>query len=228
MTREAGGGFCFTLCDGLGGHAGGAAAARCACEAIGEAFDQAGDAPLASVLERGICAAQDGLARLRRASGTSNGMLTTLACLMLRDWEAVAAYAGDSRIYQFRGGRIVAQTLDHSVAQRLASLGRIAQQDVRAHEDRNRLLRVLGQEEEEAPRDLLWHDALAPAAGDAFLLCSDGLWEWITEDEMEARLSAAATPADWLHTMRAQALARGKGNRLDNCSAIAVFVASPV
>ncbi len=136
------------------------------------------------------------------------------------------AHVGDSRLYHLRDGRIAAQTADHSVPQALVNAGEITTDAIRFHEDRNRLLRTLGNDREARPT--INDTALALAPGDAFLLCTDGFWEYVTEPEMETTLARAATPDGWLLAITALILERAPPDP-DNFSAVAVFVdgASP-
>lgn len=104
----------------------------------------------------------------------------------------------------------------------LVNQGEIRERDIRFHEDRNRLTRVLGMEWD-APRYTASEEMLlAPPA--TFLLCSDGFWELIDEKEMSRQLKKSATPGEWLQRMEEIVLQNGQGKRMDNYSAIAVFV----
>src|SRR5207247_2143972 len=83
--------------------------------------------------------------------------------------------------------------------------GQISVDDIRHHVDRSRLLRSLGEGGELKPA------VTAPALiadGDAFLLCTDGFWEYVLEPEMESDLAAAATPSEWLAIMQRRLAAR--------------------
>lgn len=215
--------FCFTLCDGLGGHSGGALASRCVCDAMQQAFLSADNSlPLAVCMEQAIVKSQSALMALQAQHAAQDGLRTTICSLMLSERDAAAAFVGDSRIYQFRKGRLLAHTHDHSVAQRLVQIGEIRQEDVRRHEDRNFLLRCLGMPWE-TPQLELWAQLSPLEDGDAFLLCSDGLWEWVLEVDMEQDLSTTKTPQAWIDAMCARLPGQSEAT-LDNYSAIAVFV----
>lgn len=158
-------------------------------------------------------------------------MATTMLVLMIMDDKAIWGHVGDSRLYLFREGKIHRQTRDHSVPQMLVSSGEITEADIRHHPDRNRLLRALGDNREKIQARV--HEEETLQEGDVFLLCTDGFWEYVTEDEMLACLYGSANPDDWLKRMEAQYLipatekeARQEGKAKadnDNYTAIAVW-----
>ncbi len=99
--------------------------------------------------------------------------------------------------------------------------GEITQEEIRGHVDRNRLLRAIGRE------DTIQIDTskIVPMEGEdhAFLLCSDGFWEYVTEKEMEKDLMRSGSPKDWLERMVKRINKRTKNINNDNNTAVAVF-----
>ncbi|MFY9512981.1 MAG: serine/threonine-protein phosphatase, partial [Rubrivivax sp.] len=152
-------------------------------------------------------------------------MHSTVVCLVVDFVEHRAhwAHAGDSRMYWFRGGRVHDRTRDHSLVQSLVDAGMLADADVRSHPKRSELRSALG----------LGDDILevshgdgrgAVAAGDVFLLCTDGLWEYIEDAVLERLLAAAATPRAWLDALAAEVLAAAAHKTShDNFTALAVW-----
>ena len=106
-------------------------------------------------------------------------MRTTAVVLCTEGNRGTALHIGDSRFYHFRNGKIISQTKDHSVPQMLAMAGEISEHEIRRHPDRNRLLRALGDENEEVR---FVRSDFEIKEGDAFLLCSDGFWEEVEEE----------------------------------------------
>lgn len=221
---QAKAGICAVLCDGLGGHSAGELASQCVCESIKKQFLLAeADRSLEELTPQCMDEAQEALLKRQEELGKAGGMKTTCCCLSLRDGMAVAAYVGDSRIYQFRRGRVLRQSLDHSLCQYLVKSGEIKPRDIRHHPDRNKLLRVMGTEWGSPQYQRL--DIATPKPGDAFLLCSDGFWEWITEREMQRLLRKASCADEWIKSMYEIILGRGHGQGMDNISAIALIAA---
>ena len=149
-------------------------------------------------------------------------MRTTLVFAVTDGRELKFANVGDSRIYYFKNNSIVAQSEDHSVSAAVAKLGEIRYEDIRFNEDRNKLLKVIGNSENLKIKEL--YPALPVQPGDAFLLCSDGFWEYVFEQEMEIDLTKSANSRDWLSFMIKRILLRTENKNNDNFTAIAVMV----
>lgn len=211
---------CWTIADGLGGHGGGAIASKTAVETILDSF-RSSPACTPEALRHYLNSANDAIcARQKREANLS--MMRTTAVVLLSDFcYASWGHLGDSRLYYIKNGSIQSQTKDHSVPQAMCNAGEITSAEIRFHEDRNRLLRSLGSRENFAP--VIEQRAQPLQAGDTFLLCTDGFWEYVTEEEMERMLCGAKEPGVWLERMETQILEQATGD-CDNYSALAVFV----
>ncbi len=202
--------------DGLGAYAGGKQASQAAERAMEEQTLRG------SLLtdERLTQAAAQADRAVRQLQEKSRGrMKTTLVFLTIEDSRARWMHIGDSRLYHFQNGTLVHQTMDHSVSQMAALMGEMSQAEIRFHEDRNRVLRALGAENSKP--DLSPTVALT-GGKDTFLLCTDGFWEYVTEEEMEKALQKAKDPRQWLEEMEKILRARATGEN-DNYTAAAVF-----
>jgi serine/threonine protein phosphatase PrpC len=210
----------FAIADGLGGHGGGDIAADGAATAAEWEWRSArpGEDTRARV-KRSLEAANKAVLELRERSGLQHASIgSTLVILYCTAREFVWGNVGDCRLYRFSGGSCRQLTTDQSVAAALiCSQG--GSGDVRSHPDRSKLFSSLGGEgvsfdvgQPERPRD-----------GDAFLLCSDGLWEPVHETRLSKHLQMAHTPAEWLRSLVAEVQGRAAADQ-DNFSAIAVFV----
>lgn len=210
----------FSLADGLGGHGKGEVASALAVEESLKAAEWEGG--LSDLLTQSVLSAQERLLKEQQIRGSFHEMKTTLVLLGIENNMARWVHVGDSRLYLFGRHRLVERTLDHSVPQMLVAQGEIKEKEIRFHEDRNRLLRVLGTKWE---RPRLSVSPETPLREDqSFLLCTDGFWELIEEKEMGNLLKKSDTPRDWLASMEAVIRKNGAGKNMDNYSAIAVFV----
>ena len=206
----------FVVADGLGGHQCGEVASALAADLL---FDGCLQAPhldgeaLSSLLR---AANEEILARQTQPG--QEDMRTTAAVLALEDGRAVWAHIGDSRVYRFSGGALVSTTQDHSVTYKKYLGGEISYMDVYHDDDRSSLLRMLGK-----PNCRPEAGEAAAQPGDAFLLCSDGFWEYVYNEEMLLDLAKAESAEHWAQLMLLRHIRRTPpGN--DNYSLITVFV----
>ncbi len=214
-------GHLFVLCDGLGGHGSGEIASKTTIEAVETVFyGQILESK--ALLKRCVQKAQQELYAVQNRLQRHDSCKTTITFLHIKDNVALYAHVGDSRVYMFQRNKLVERTLDHSVPQMLVMQGEIKERDIRFHEDRNRLIRVLGNDI--APPNLSISKEIFVEADTQFLLCSDGFWEWIDEKEMIWHLRWSKSAEQWIDRMKAVVEKRGRGKHMDNFSAIAVFV----
>lgn len=203
------------VCDGLGSHGGGQDASRIAVEQL----KRLRPTQLPTAEEILGWMEQSNQEILRRRNGPRH-MKTTAVALFADQGRAVWAHIGDSRLYHFYNGRLADATADHSVCYLSVRMGEITRREIPNHPDRNKLLKALG-EESISPEI---HEAVNLEPGEhAFLLCSDGLWERLHEDEIMLDLHKSATPEQWLFALRCRAELR-KHSDVDNNTAIAVFI----
>ena len=174
-----------------------------------------------NTIEDSILKAQEDLLAKQKEMDAEASMKTTVVCLVIKDGKAKVVHVGDSRFYQFKKHRLIQQTKDHSVPQMLVNRGMIREKDIRYHEDRSRLLRVMGTEWDAPKYQVMEEFDVSP--DDSFLLCSDGFWEMIEEKDMAKTLKSSKTPEEWLEKMKKVVLRHGKKVNMDNYSAIAVF-----
>lgn len=213
---------CFILCDGLGGHGLGDVASSIAVKSFGSYFASGKTEPLEFFPEAFLLAQKNIIDRQQKENADSK-MKTTLVSVIIENGHYTYAHIGDSRLYCFKNGKIESRTLDHSVPQMLVRSGDISEEEIRFHPDRNKLLRALGEGDSALRYEI--GEKCELEDNTAFLLCSDGFWEHITEDEMESALAASTDSGSWLDSMQDLVKAKGHGSNMDNFSAIAVVVA---
>ncbi len=216
---------CFVVADGTGGHHGGEVASRMVVDALLGAFGAKpafGAAALVSYVDQSI----GQVAHAKRTDPELADMSSTVAALLVDEQAARAVWAhlGDTRIYLFRAGRLLAVTRDHSLTQQLIDAGYVSADQLRVHPQRHILLAAVGAEGETPVAASA--EEIALESGDALLACSDGLWEWVHERDMEHALAATTRSEDWLAAMcaTADAAVRAAGKVRDNYSAYAIRV----
>jgi serine/threonine protein phosphatase PrpC len=206
------GALLVALADGMGGHAGGALAAEQVVHSAKLSFETAGlgEDPQ-DLLKSAIFDAHDSV-RLTRYTSEQDPH-STAAFLLLQGGRADWAHCGDSRIYHFRNGELVSRSQDHSYVMDLVQKGVLSEAQADQHPHKNVLTSCLG--DKELPR-IGFGQASPLVAGDAFLLCSDGLWAYFPDRELGRTLEAfPPRQAAQALTDTARSRARGRG---DNCS----------
>lgn len=218
---EHGNDRCFILCDGLGGHECGEVASSTVAEDVARLFEEKGD--YATFLDDAFNMAQENLLALQKEKNLVNAMKTTLVVLVVTDTIMKWAHIGDSRLYRFFDkGKKYQRTRDHSMVQVLCDMGEITEKDMRHHEERNKLLRVMGSEWSSKTYDK--SAILERGDKQAFALMTDGFWEYVEEEEMMKLLSKTKTAKDWMEAMAKLVFERADMSKTDNLSVICVRV----
>ncbi len=182
----------FAVADGMGGHVGGEVAARLAVESLEQAFNRE---PTAAGLQQAFVEANQAVWQESQSNPDVRGMGTTLTAVALvggRDGRDTLALAnvGDSRAYVFSGSHIVQVTADHSLAEERMRHGEMTEEEAAVHPQRHILTRALGvYAEVEAD---MWE--LQLQSGDRVVLCSDGLSNEVSMEEMGEVLAAESDP----------------------------------
>ena len=215
----------FVVADGAGGHEGGEVASRVVVDAILACFAQQPAFGPQALLSYAECASAD-VAKRKRVEPRYADMSTTVASLLVdrARGEALWAHLGDSRVYLFRNARLHAMSKDHSLTQQLIDAGYARAEHLRIHPQRNILFAAIGAEGDTEIELSAGATRLLP--GDALLLCSDGLWEWVMEADMERTLAQSSSPEQWLAAMcrLADDNIVNSGKVRDNYSAYAILV----
>jgi protein phosphatase len=172
--------YCFVIADGLGGYKGGSSASQLAVESVLNSLNSMDRENPGNWLHEALQEAHHLIKERRKADTSVRSMKTTCVVIVIISGKAYWAFVGDSRIYVIRDKAILHRSKDHSIVQILLDMGDIKPQDVRTHPDRNRVLRVLGMDEDMKPT--INSDGLLLQSGDCILLCTDGFWEYIDDD----------------------------------------------
>ncbi|MEW6591448.1 MAG: protein phosphatase 2C domain-containing protein [Pseudomonadota bacterium] len=216
-SREA---LLMVVADGMGGHMHGELAAQIAVQTMTDRFQKLArprlDDPLAFLADT-ISHAHFAINDYAVEQDLLEIPHTTLVAAVVQDNTAYWAHVGDSRLYVFSDGSLIARTEDHTTVARLVREGLITEEEAAHHPERNRVSNCLGgyvppQVECNAPLPL--HDA------DTMLLCTDGIWGMVSIPEVSALLHAY-TLEDAVRHLMDHAEFRG-GEHGDNLSLIAM------
>jgi protein phosphatase len=218
FTRDA---LLLVLADGMGGHLRGEVAATVALQTISTMFQQQAQPYVKKpqrFLEEAFHAAHRDIHQYRIAQQMPEAPRTTIVACLIQHSTATWAHCGDSRLYWLREGQLLARTRDHSHVEHLISRG-LAQPSERAtHPDRNKLFNCLG-------ADSLPKVEVSPGAsllpGDQLLLCSDGLWSMLPDDELVRRMHAQTVVRAVPDILQAALTAAGGAS--DNVTALAIM-----
>jgi len=148
-------------------------------------------------------------------------MRTTVVVLVADSRVMLWGHIGDSRLYHFEEGQFVSRTQDHSLIEKMVDAGEVSPAQARHHQDRNRLLRCLGDPDSDFEPTILDHSKPV-LPGTVVLLCTDGFWEHVTEEEMALDLAKAGGAREWLEQMEGRLLDRAPEGH-DNYAATAVL-----
>lgn len=212
-----GGIYCFVVADGFGKEGSGAVAAKLTAQTIIAEFER--DPVLSSkALYSYISEAHKALLAKKSEKTEYDDMGSTIAVLMTDGTHALWANSGDTRIYIYNCSRICEVSEDHSVSFDKFAAGKIEYGDIRTDADSNKLRRALGDRLAWQPRV---SDVFEISSGFSFLLCTDGFWKMILEEETENSLRFSLSSKSWLSKMLKKIAPRLKDGS-DNLAAIAI------
>jgi serine/threonine protein phosphatase PrpC/LysM repeat protein len=182
-------GHVFVVCDGMGGHLGGATAAQTAVDSVRTFFEHRYYEFPREALRQAMLFANGQIHAAAQENPQLRGMGTTCVLVLYRKGEVWFAHVGDSRIYRLSDGRLERLTKDHSYVQQLMDQGLLTEAEAENHPRRNELTRALG-----TSREVLVDvssQPLMPGYGDVLLLCTDGLTGLLPDETIRQELLAA-------------------------------------
>ncbi len=217
----------FILCDGMGGHEAGEVASATVCEAMSKTILTAmarGASFTDTLLADALAAAYDALDS-KDTGNSERKMGTTLALLMLHAAGATIAHIGDSRVYHLRPGAtaedtdILFVTEDHSLVNALIKVGELTPEQAKTFRRRNVITRAMQPHTGHRPKADIYHTTDI-ADGDFFYLCSDGMIEHMSDEQL-CYFFSSEIPTD---PQRTQALTIATQHNSDNHSAFIVHI----
>lgn len=176
----------FAVADGLGGHRAGEVASSAALEAL-EELDTKPSAVAARELAAGVRRGNRTVYERAQQDPELRGMGTTMTAVAIHGGAAHVAHVGDSRFYLIRDGAISQVTEDHTVVARMVAEGRLTPEQAESHPQRSLLLRALGAEDQVDVDET----QVPLKEGDRLLLCSDGLYAVVADEDILEMSSGA-------------------------------------
>ena len=203
----------LVVADGMGGHKDGAAAAQTVIDIASSRFNQGMIDDPREFLENICLDAHNAILTLSDNCTSAPGSTCVIA--YLTDKQAYCVHVGDSRLYQFHGGRLIHKTSDHSIAQLMEEHESDLKDETRHSAPQNQLYMCLGGNNELTPE----FNASKVSAGDFFLLCSDGFWNQVDVEEIFARTDGMAIDQDYAGQLVQLASQQGQGKSDNICLA---------
>lgn len=216
MEKKAGTGI-FVVADGLGGHQFGQLASNCVVETLVNKW-QENKNPDSENLAEWIRAANDAVLAVQAEKQCTTK--STVVVLSVFEEKAIWAHSGDSRLYYIHNDEIADITEDHSVAYIKYKAKEIPRTAIATDEDQSSLLRTLGSETRWEP-DV--SNAVTLKKGDAFLLCSDGFWEYVLDEEILIDRLKSISAMEWCALLLLRVAERIRDGS-DNLSLITLIV----
>lgn len=174
-------GVLMVVADGMGGHEGGELASRMTVDRIRDYYYDSDRDPQAALSE-GLALANREVLRKARQSPEFTGMGTTCTAVAVANGSAWMVHVGDTRLYLVRGGSAYRMTQDHSATMDLVKRGLLTLSEADHHEERNVILRAVGTHE--SVEAATWPEPFPVQPGDRLLICSDGFYEMVPDEEI--------------------------------------------
>ena len=207
----------FAVADGMGGHAAGEVASRLALDTLRTSIT---DQSLESLVA-GVKLANTRVFEMSHTDPSMRGMGTTLcavALVIIDGHERLAVVnVGDSRVYVLQDGALIQVSEDHSLVESMVRQGTITPEQAKIHPQRNILTRALGIDGEVGVDS--WE--VAPFSGDRYLLCSDGLFNEVTDEHIAGVLTDTEDPQEAAEILVRMA---NEGGGRDNITVVIVDV----
>jgi serine/threonine protein phosphatase PrpC len=194
------------VADGMGGYEGGQEASRVAVESVRHIYDREFNGDPQQTLITAFQSAHEAIQRYGFEHPQFHGMGTTCTAAVIIDHRLFFAHVGDSRLYLVHGKTITRLTRDHSYVGRLVETGIVRSEDAESHPQRHILTAALGTGYEVLPH--VPEQPVALEAGDILILCTDGLWSVVADQDL-ARVAESNPPADACLKLVRMALERG-------------------
>jgi protein phosphatase len=182
----------FIVCDGVGGAEKGEIASSLACESFHSFFSTflEGD-PTEELINKAVQYTEIRFDEYIALHTEAKGMATTLTMVYVGESGITIAHIGDSRIYQFRDGKVIYQTEDHSLVNSWVQLGKLTAEEARQHPQKNVITRAIQGSGHPTEAEVALLTDIRP--GDYFFMCTDGVTDCVRDESLSHIFSDAGT-----------------------------------
>lgn len=209
----------LVLADGMGGHRNGEVAAQLAVKTLTDAFQRLAvpflSSPAKFLIDH-IQQVHDMIDNVTQRDELIESPRTTIVVAIIQRGFLYCAHVGDSRLYHFREGHLLFRTEDHSVVQSLYKKGMISKEEMATHPYKNKIYNCLGGE---TPPQIDLSDRFELFEGDTILLCTDGVWGVLSDQQIKEIIQQNIVIADATNKLMDSA-EFASDERGDNMSAI--------
>lgn len=208
-------GLLLVVCDGMGGGPAGKTASLTAVNTIIHHLEEvSATTPRDQALQFAVDKANEVIYSMAKDTPELRGMGTTVAAVIVNEQSAVIAHVGDSRIYLLRKGSVIYKSNDHSFVANLVRENKLTEEEARTHPRSNVITRALGIRPEVETEI----DEIPFQRGDRFILCTDGIWGAMPQDELVKALSQVMGIAEMIAQVTEQVdiLGQEAGGNHDN------------
>lgn len=200
------------VCDGCGGYDGGGIAAETVLKFLSyETPESLGDT---NYLSQVLNNCKQAVFEKKEEMLSYSKMCTTVAGCVFLNNSIVIFHSGDSRVYRYDGWGLAKMTVDHSAVQQMIDMGQITEEEAAVSPNRNVITRCIGTSCL-PPEVYISNAPIAP--GEKFLLCSDGLWECVPEEQLKETLSRDIPLNEMTDILIKTALKKGSDDNISVC-----------
>lgn len=200
------------VCDGCGGYDGGGIAAQTVLETL--LYESPDSLERTGYLSKVLDKCTQAVFEKKAEMPTFSKMCTTIAGCVFLNSSTVLFHSGDSRVYRYDGWGLARMTIDHSAVQQMIDMGQITEEEALTSPIRNVITRCIGAS---CPPPEIYVSNTAIAPGERFLLCSDGLWESVSEEQIKDILSRDIPLDEMVNLLVETALNQGSDDNISVC-----------
>ena len=204
----------WAVADGMGGYEAGNVASNMIVKSLGEIINKSSLNEFIDTVEDSLIDVNHRILEYADIMLDGRTLGSTVVCLAIKGHVGVCLWAGDSRLYRYRNNDFIQLSRDHSQVEELVQQGFLTPEEAEVHPDSNVITRAIGA----SPEIYIDINLFSVQLGDTFLLCSDGLYNMVSKEEMNKTLSSLPIQ-EAIDTLIQKALDNGAN---DNVSVILV------